>query len=62
MAKPNLGDRIGIALHNTAVRLAGQKGEKAAAVLSDALLGRHLEECDDRCGNCGEVEALRRDH
>ncbi|MEU2233143.1 hypothetical protein [Streptomyces vietnamensis] len=60
MSKQSIGDRIGIALHNTGVRVAGAKGAKAAAALSDTLLGRHVEECDDRCGNCGETEVLRR--
>ncbi|MER6098359.1 hypothetical protein ABT154_21375 [Streptomyces sp. NPDC001728] len=60
MTKPSIADRIGIALHNGAVRVAGTTGAKAAAALSNAVIGRHLEECDDRCGNCGETEMLRR--
>ncbi|MFD0074275.1 hypothetical protein ACFVIY_17760 [Streptomyces sp. NPDC127166] len=60
MSKPSITDRLGIALHNGAVRVAGAKGAKAAAAVSDVLIGRHLEECDDRCGNCGETEMLRR--
>ncbi|MFB8407542.1 hypothetical protein [Streptomyces sp. NPDC055912] len=61
MSKPSIGDRLGIALHNTGVRIAGAKGAKAAAVLSDALIGRHLEECDERCVDCGGTEVLHRD-
>ncbi|MFF5977202.1 hypothetical protein ACFY7C_37520 [Streptomyces sp. NPDC012769] len=56
-----LGDRVGIALHNTGVRVAGSVGAKAAAALSDLILGRHLETCDDRCDHCGEVEVLGHD-
>ncbi|MFE0654082.1 hypothetical protein ACFVZH_36610 [Streptomyces sp. NPDC059534] len=61
MSKPSIGDRLGIALHNTGVRVAGAKGAKAAAAVSDALIGRHLELCDEKCGNCGGTEVLHSD-
>jgi hypothetical protein len=43
------------ALHNAGVKVAGRAGAKAAAVISNALLGRHFEECSDACGWCDEA-------
>ncbi|MEU6170177.1 hypothetical protein [Streptomyces tanashiensis] len=61
MSKPSIGGRLGIALHNTGVRVAGAKGAKAAAAVSDVLIGRHLELCDENCRDCGGTDVLHRD-
>ena len=44
-------DNAAVALHNAGRKVGGEKGIKAARIVSEATLGRHLEQCSDACGH-----------
>jgi hypothetical protein len=44
-------------LHRAGQKVAGERGEAAAQVISAAVLGRYLEQCSEACGWCNTDHA-----
>lgn len=43
-------------LHRVGVKVAGDRGARAAKTVSRAALGRHLEPCSEACGWCNATD------
>ncbi|MFD6360187.1 hypothetical protein ACFWFX_10070 [Streptomyces roseolus] len=57
MAKPSIRARLTAAAHNAGVRTAGDKGAKAAAAVTNALLRSQVADCGPACGDhCSDAE------